>query len=142
MGDTAGASTQSSSSSEGSMSARTNGGARLAPESSRTQCGRILGRLIAAHGAEVPLYEISSLAAQYNARIWSLRKMGFVIENRTQEIDGVRHSFFRLVSSPAQASPATHAAAERDDDPQTIPPSVKSDPREQLQLFTPKEDLR
>jgi hypothetical protein len=83
---------------------------RPAPESSRTQCGRILGRLIAAHGAEVPLCEISSLAAQYNARIWSLRKMGFVILNRTEERDGVRHSWFRLVSSPAQVetSPTAH----------------------------------
>lgn len=114
--------------------------ARPAPECSCTQCGRILGRLIAAHGAEVPLYEISSLAAQYNARIWSLRKMGFVILNRTEERDGVRHSFFRLVSSPAQAEPST--AAERDDNPQTIPPNVKSDPREQLRLFSQKEDLR
>jgi hypothetical protein len=116
---------------------------RPAPASSRTQCGRILGRLIAAHGAEVPLCEISSLAAQYNARIWSLRKMGFVILNRTEEREGVRHSWFRLVSSPAQASsPATPPAVERDDDdnPQTIPPNVKSDPREQLQLFAPKED--
>jgi hypothetical protein len=117
--------------------------ARPAPECSCTQCGRILGRLIAAHGAEVPLYEISSLAAQYNARIWSLRKMGFVILNRTEERDGVRHSFFRLVSSPVQASsPATAPAAERGDNPQTIPPNVKSDPREQLRLFSPKEDLR
>jgi hypothetical protein len=144
MGDTAGASTQSSSSSEGSMSARTNGGARLAPESSRTQCGRILGRLIAAHGAEVPLYEISSLAAQYNARIWSLRKMGFVIENRTQEIDGVRHSFFRLVSSPAQAiSPVTSPAAERVDsiNSQAKPAGdVTSLPQQETLPFFPSGD--
>jgi hypothetical protein len=86
---------------------------RPAPESSRTQCGRILGRLIQAHGAEVPLHEILPLAAQYNSRIWSLRKMGFKIVTRTQERDGVRHSFFRLVSSPAQAdipAPRTHSA--------------------------------
>src|ERR1700723_851353 len=95
---------------------------RPAPESSRTQCGRILGRLIAAHGAEVPLCEISSLAAQYNARIWSLRKIGFKIVNPTEERDGVRRSWFRSSSGPP--------AAKRDDDPQTIPPSVKSNPRE------------
>jgi hypothetical protein len=109
---------------------------RPAPESSRTQCGRILGRLIAAHGAEVPLCEISSLAAQYNARIWSLRKIGFKIVNRTEERDGVRRSWFRLISGPP--------AAKRDDDPQTIPPSVKSNPREleeTLPLF-PERDSR
>ena len=112
---------------------------RPAPGSSSSQRARILRLLIEARGREVPLPEIAACACQYGARIFSLRKMGFVIENRTQEIDGVRQSFFRLVSSPAQASPAT---AERDDDPQTIPPNVKSDPREQLQLFSPKEDLR
>ena len=116
---------------------------RPAPESSRTQCGRILGRLIAAHGAEVPLCEILPLAAQYNARIWSLRKMGFVILNRTEEVDGSRRSWFRLVSGPPEASPATAAATARADvSPQTIPPNEKSDPREQLQLFSPKEDLQ
>jgi|ERR1039458_984177 hypothetical protein len=112
---------------------------RTAPESSSSQRARILGRLIAAHGAEVPLSEISSLAAQYNARIWSLRKMGFKIVNRTEEVDGVRRSWFRLIpAGPVQTPPA----AEHDDNPQTIPPSEKSDPREQLQLFSPKEDLR
>jgi hypothetical protein len=113
---------------------------RPAPGSSSSQRARILRLLIEARGREVPLPEIAACACQYGARIFSLRKMGFVIENRTQEIDGVRHSFFRLVSSPTQASPATHA--ERDDDPQTIPANVKSDPREQFQLFPPKEDLR
>jgi hypothetical protein len=96
--------------------------------------------LIEARGREVPLPEIAACACQYGARIFSLRKRGFVILNRTEERDGVRHSFFRLVSSPAQAEPST--AAERDDNPQTIPPNVKSDPREQLPLFSTKEDLR
>jgi hypothetical protein len=82
------------------------------PASSRTQCAAILGRLNAAHGAEVPLCEILPLAAQYNSRIWSLRKMGFKIVNRTEEVDGVRRSWFRLVSGPPEASPTTPAAAE------------------------------
>ena len=113
------------------------------PASARTQCAAILGRLIEAHGAEVPLCEILPLAAQYNSRIWSLRKLGFKIVNRTEEVDGVRRSWFRLVSSPAQASsPATPPVADRDDDPQTIPPSENSDPREQLPLFSTKADSR
>jgi hypothetical protein len=85
-----------------------------APESANTQRARILRLLIEARGREVPLYEILPLAAQYNARIWSLRKMGFKIENRTEERDGVRHSWFRLVSGPPQADTPTPAAAERD----------------------------
>jgi hypothetical protein len=106
---------------------------RTAPESSSSQRARILGRLIAAHGAEVPLSEISSLAAQYNSRIWSLRKLGFKIVNRTEEIGGVRRSWFRLIpAGPVQTPPA----AEHDT------PNVKSDPREQFQLFPTKEDLR
>jgi len=113
---------------------------RPAPESSSSQRARILRLLIEARGREVPLPEIAACACQYGARIFSLRKRGFVILNRTEERDGVRHSFFRLVSSPAQAEPST--AAERDDNPQTIPPNVKSDPREQLPLFSTKEDLR
>jgi len=90
------------------------------PASSRSQCAAILGRLIQAHGAEVPLHEILPLAAQYNSRIWSLRKMGFVILNRTEERDGVRHSWFRLVSSPVQASSPT---------PPSSPPPVNSQTR-------------
>jgi len=113
---------------------------RPAPESSSSQRARILRLLIEARGREVPLPEIAACACQYGARIFSLRKRGFVILNRTEERDGVRHSFFRLVSSPVQAEASP--AAERDDNPQTIPPNVKSDPREQLQLFSPKEDLR
>jgi len=116
---------------------------RPAPESSSSQRARILRLLIEARGREVPLPEIAACACQYGARIFSLRKRGFVILNRTEERDGVRHSFFRLVSSPVQASsPATAPAAERGDNPQTIPPNVKSDPREQLRLFSQKEDLR
>jgi hypothetical protein len=117
---------------------------RPAPESSTSQRARILRLLIEARGREVPLPEIAACACQYGARIYSLRKMGFVILNRTEEREGVRHSWFRLVSSPVQASsPAMPPAAERDDDnPQAIQPNVKSDPREQLQLFSPKEDLR
>ena len=115
-----------------------------APENSRTQRARILRLLVEARGGWVPSPAIAECAQQYNARLFELRRLGFEILNRNEEREGVRHSSFRLVSSPAQAiSPSTSPAVERDDDgPQTIPPNVKSDPREQLQLFSPKEDLR
>jgi hypothetical protein len=42
-------------------------------------------------------------AAQYNARIFELRRRGFNIENRVEmRDDGSRHSWFRLIpSTPA-----------------------------------------
>jgi hypothetical protein len=67
--------------------------------------------LIEARGAEVPLHEILPLAAQYNARIWSLRKMGFKIVNRVEDVDGVRRSWFRLIPGPVQVEPARPPAA-------------------------------
>jgi hypothetical protein len=65
----------------------------------KTQRGEILGLLIKAHGDWVPLPQIMACAAQYNARVFELRRLGFGIENRT-EIDvetGQKHSWFRLV---------------------------------------------
>jgi hypothetical protein len=129
---------------------------RPAPESSSSQRARILNLLIAARGGEVGLPEISALAAQYNARLFELRRLGFKIVNRTQEIDGVRHSWFRLLAGPAsdtstpsdagrnalQSRSTLTEVPSRVVNPQTIPPNVKSDPREQLPLFSPKEDLR
>jgi hypothetical protein len=73
---------------------------------SKTQRATILRLLIDAHGAWVPLPEILALGiAQYNARLWELRRLGFVIENKSESVDGVRHSWYRLVSSPALPAP-------------------------------------
>jgi len=66
----------------------------------KTQRAGILRLLIDARGEWVPLPQIMEHAAQYNARIHELRHLGFTIENRTEAIDGVRHSWFRLVKSP------------------------------------------
>jgi hypothetical protein len=68
---------------------------------SKTQRAAILRLLIDARGAWVPLPQILALGiAQYNARLWELRRLGFVIENKSESVDGVRHSWYRLVSSP------------------------------------------
>jgi len=114
-----------------------------APESANTQRGRILRLLIEARGGWVPSPEIAACAQQYNARLFELRRLNFQIENRVEEVNGTRLSWFRLIPGPGpvQVEPATPPDADRDDvDPQPIPP--KPDPREQLQLFSPKEDLR
>lgn len=65
-----------------------------------TQRSVILRLLVTAGGGWVPLPEIMKCAAQYNTRIFELRRRGFNIENRTETVNGERHSWFRLVSSP------------------------------------------
>jgi hypothetical protein len=71
----------------------------------KTQRAEILRLLIAARGGWVPLPQIMACAAQYNARVFELREQGFSIENRTERVDGARHSWFRLVTSPAAPVP-------------------------------------
>jgi hypothetical protein len=63
-----------------------------------TQCERILEVLRDANGEWVPLPKILALGiAQYNARIFQLRAAGHDIENRTEEVDGETHSWYRLL---------------------------------------------
>ncbi len=83
------------------------------PPTAKGQRDVILARLVAARGAWVPLPELMKLAAQYNARIFDLRKLGLTIENKTETIDGVRHSWFRLVTGPptTKAAPAVSNAS-------------------------------
>jgi hypothetical protein len=75
---------------------------------STIQSETILTLLRSARGAWVPLPEILALGiAQYNARIFDLRKKrGLNIENRTQMLDGVRHSWFRIVDFSPVYEPA------------------------------------
>ena len=67
-----------------------------------TQRSRILELLVAAHGEWVPLPQILALRiSQVGARILELRRSGFNIENRTEIIDGQRHSWYRLITKSA-----------------------------------------
>lgn len=95
------------------ISTRAAGNKISAPESANTQRARILNLLIEARGREVPLPEIAACACQYGARIFELRRLGFVILNRTEERDGERRSWFRLISGPPQADTSTPAAGDR-----------------------------
>lgn len=70
----------------------------------KTQCARILRLLIEARGAWVPLPQVMACAAQYNARVLDLRRLGYAIENRIEKINRKRHSWFRLVNSPANTT--------------------------------------
>ena len=48
---------------------------------------------------EVSLPEILSLGiAQYNARIHELRGQGYEITNRTENVDGTKHSYYHLLT--------------------------------------------
>jgi hypothetical protein len=69
-------------------------------DSRATRRDQILELLIGARGDWVPLPKIADCAAQYNARIFELRRLGFRIKNRTQEVHGARHSWYRLESGP------------------------------------------
>lgn len=76
------------------------------PDGAPTQRARILRLLLDAHGGEVPLTEILALGiAQYNARIFELRRAGFDIRNRVEEIDGVRQSWFWLIRGTRASKP-------------------------------------
>lgn len=71
------------------------------------QCGRILQLLAGANGGWVPLPEILALGvAQYAARVHELRRRGHAIENKTQWVGGVRHSWYRL-GAPEQSAAAS-----------------------------------
>lgn len=78
--------------------------------SHHTQRAKILKELASARGDWVPLPRVTQHAAQYNARIFELRRMGFVIRNRTKDVDGVRHSWFRLEKSPSTLTSDTESA--------------------------------
>lgn len=73
----------------------------------KTQRQHILDLLMAAEGGEVPLAEIMVCAAQYNACIHELRKRGYKIVNRSETRNGIKHSWYRLESSPADLTPRT-----------------------------------
>lgn len=83
-------------------------GARLVH--TKSQRAAILRLLLDAHGTWVPLPAILELGiAQYGARILELRRTGFSIENKIERLNRVRHSWFRLVPSPAQQTPERDA---------------------------------
>lgn len=93
--------------------------------SGKTQSAAILRLLVEARGSWVSLPEVMALGiAQYNARIFELRRLGFTIENRTETDPGTgaRHSWFRLVNErpvgmpiPTQPEPSRFETAHRAD---------------------------
>jgi hypothetical protein len=68
----------------------------------KNQRQRILERLLAGCGGEVPSPELAKVSLQYCARISELREEGFVIISRVEVQDGVKHGFFRLHQCPGE----------------------------------------
>ena len=69
----------------------------------QTECDRILRQLQSRAGQWVPLYEITPLAARHRTRIKESRERGHIIDNHARHVDGVVHSWFRLVEPRTQA---------------------------------------
>jgi hypothetical protein len=105
----------------------------------KTQRQHILDLLMATEGAEVPLADIMVCAAQYNACIHELRKRGYKIVNRSETRNGVKHSWYRLESSPADLTPRTpEPAPSRKKSGRAEPPNTSlppSRPAQTLSLF-------
>jgi hypothetical protein len=100
------------------------------PQNAQTQRGQILAVLREASGAWVPLPRILELGiAQYNARIFELRRAGFKIENRTEVAEGERRSCFRLVLTPAVPAESVQS--------QPLPNQFERRHREDLERETP-----
>lgn len=85
-----------------------------------TQRAKILDLLVEARSGWVSLFAIRERASQYNARIFELRRLGFRIENKIGDLDGVRMSWFRLLARPS----ADHAPQQID----SASPTTKSFP--------------
>jgi Helix-turn-helix domain len=113
----------------------------------KTQRARILRLLIDARSSWVPLHEILALGiAQFGARIFEMRRMGFLIENRIKRDDsGAVHSWYRLVNSPAPAesqavatpasSPVTSSSSADWYERQSGQKRAPLKPRDELPLF-------
>jgi hypothetical protein len=76
---------------------------RSSLEINPSQTAKIVEFLRSRRGAWVPLPEILGLRiSQYSARIFEARhKWGLNIENRTEVVNGKKHSWFRLAEKPA-----------------------------------------
>jgi hypothetical protein len=109
------------------------------PSTFKSQRTHILDLLLAAGGGEVPLAEIMLCAAQYNFCIHELRKRGYKILNRTETRNGVRHSWYRLESSPPELAPEPSRKKSARAQGVTVPPPSRqpqpSPSQQTLSLF-------
>ena len=101
----------------------------------KNQSQQILEVLLSAEGAEIPLTQIMGFAAAYTRCIHGLRRRGYKIINRVEVRNGVKYSWYRLDSSPAETSgpePAGKKSSRAEPRIQPPPPANKPEP---LSLF-------
>jgi hypothetical protein len=84
----------------------------------KSQEQRILWLLEAAWPNWVPSPELCRVSLQYSSRIFSLRRKGWLIQNRVRIVGGVRHGEFRLGTVPVPSSKELRQRHE--------PPTVKA----------------
>ena len=69
-----------------------------------TQRSRVLRLLQESSNQWVPSYRLAEIALQYGARVYELRKQGYKIDNKMQDVNGKTYGAFRLVPAASQAS--------------------------------------
>ena len=67
-----------------------------------TQKEEILNLLLRNRGNWVPAYALAGVALQYSSRIFSLRREGYQIQNKTTRVAGKVHGAFRLIALPGE----------------------------------------
>jgi hypothetical protein len=82
---------------------------------------RILWLLQSAYPNWVPAPSLCSISLQYCARLHSLRKQGWQIENRVETVNGKKHGAYRLAAPLTLPNPRRSATA--------IPPALFDDSR-------------
>ncbi len=82
-----------------------------------TQEQRILALLESSWPNWVPSVALSRISLGYPARIWSLRRKGWLISNRVQFHDGLsKHGFYKLGSPPIPSNRERRASQQRNAD--------------------------
>lgn len=68
------------------------------------QTAQIVELLLRRRGQWVPATELARIALQYGSRLWSARRAGYTILNRTERIGGKVHGAYMLVGCPGEPS--------------------------------------
>jgi hypothetical protein len=82
------------------------------PKTFQGQRGRILRLLLENKGREVPAYLLAEIGLQYCARVAEIRKQKYVVENRTERVNGQVHGYYKLVAEPGEPMQAEKKSAQ------------------------------
>jgi hypothetical protein len=83
-----------------------------------TQEDRILNALDAAWPGEVPAVALSRISLQFGARLFSIRRRGWIVTNRMERRpDGMKFSYYKLGPRPIPSSKELRAACSAEPTP-------------------------